>query len=426
MSLNAFRLEFERHVAIVEQALEQLDDAQLLQAPYPGGSTVTALLTHISSFLTARFADLRFVDSNQRPWRNHASDLASIKSRAIVRAEWEVALATVRSELAGLLDSDLNAKIRLGAQQITVDEGLSRFGTHFAYHAGQVVLSARALLTTRWKSLQSQPLRRPLEHVQIAGPFGPIGVALALPKGPGPHPTVLIGQEGLGVTGHLLGLAHRFAAAGYLAVIPDLYSRDLARRNLHESEVQAHLPLARQADPAAAIAALPQDQQAAAKRVVSWFKTRETVSYQSDFAATLNWILHREDVQPEHVAAIGFSFGGGLVSQLAAVGAPLAAAVVVYGTLPTVEQSAALRSPLLGHFAGTDPVINAAIPALQAALSARNVEFSATIHPGTKHGFFNDTRSIYDPAAAERVWNSTLTFLASHVQATSAQQRAAG
>ncbi|HEX3133105.1 MAG TPA: DinB family protein, partial [Planctomycetota bacterium] len=266
MSIAAFRQEFERHVTILEQAVAQLDQEQLQRAPFPGGTTVTGLVTHISSFLTARLADFLVVDSNNRPWRNHQADLVATKKPVIVQAEWNVALATVRGELAALRDSDLGASVRIGEQKITVAEALSRFFTHFAYHTGQVVTSARIILGTAWNPLKAQALRHPLEHQIINGAQGPLNVVVAKPVGDGPHPAVIIGQEGLGVTGHLLGLAHRFAAAGYLAIIPDLYSRDAARRALHESEVVAHLPLARQADPSAAIAALPPEQQASARR----------------------------------------------------------------------------------------------------------------------------------------------------------------
>ena len=421
MSIAAFRLEFERHVTILEQAVAQLSQEQLLRQPYPGGTTVTGLVTHISSFLTARFSDILVVDTNDRPWRNHQADLASTKPVAIVTSEWNVALAVVRSTLAGLRDSDLNAPIRLGDQRITLEEGLSRFGTHFSYHTGQVVISARALLGTAWKQLQNKPLRQPLEFQLVSGAQGPITAAIATPSGAGPHPAVIIGQEGLGVTGHLLGLAHRFAAAGYLAIIPDLYSRDQARRQLHESEVVAYLPLARQADPQAAIAALPADKQAAAGRVVAWFNGRNSSAYQGDVAATLAWAQRLPQVRAQHVGAIGFSFGGGLVSQLAASGAPLAAGVVVYGQLPTVEQLAGVRSPLLGHFAGEDPAINGAIPAVAAALSASKREFTHTIHAGTKHGFFNETRSVYDAAASDKVWQSVLGFFGRHLQTAAAR-----
>jgi carboxymethylenebutenolidase len=424
MSIAAFRQEFERHVTILEQAVAQLDQEQLLRAPFPGATTVTGLLTHISSFLTARFADFLVVDSNDRPWRNHQADLVATRKRVIVESEWNVALATVRGELAALRDSDLATPVRLGDQRLTVAEALSRFISHFAYHTGQVVTSARILLGTAWQPLQARALRQPLEHHLVSGPQGPLNVVVARPAGAGPHPAVLIGQEGLGVTGHLLGLAHRFAAAGYLAIIPDLYSRDAARRALHEAEVVAHLPLARQADPAAAIAALPAESQAAAQRVVAWFKGRDTSAYQADFAAAFAWARRQPQVRAQHVAAIGFSFGGGLVAQLAATGAPLAAGVIVYGQLPTAEQAAGVRAPLLGHFAGEDPAITGAIPAFASALAAGQQEFPHTIHPGTRHGFFSETRAVHDAAASAKVWQSTLGFLGRHLQATAA--RAAG
>ena len=424
MTIAAFRQEFERHVAILEQALAQLDQDALLRPPFPGATTVTGLATHISSFLTARFADFLVVDTNDRPWRDHQADLASTKPVAVVRAEWNVALATVRGELAGLRDSDLGATLRIGDQRLTLAEGLTRFGSHFAYHTGQVVTSARALLGSAWKPLQVASLRQPLGHYVVSGPQGPLQVAVASPAWPGPHPAVIIGQEGLGVTGHLLGLAQRFAAAGYVAIIPDLYSRDPARRALHESEVAAYLPLARQADPAGAIAALPAAQQAPARRVVAWFKGRDASAYPGDFAATLAWARRQPQVRAQHVGALGFSFGGGLVAQLAASGAPLAAGVVVYGQLPSAEQAAGVRAPLLGHFAGEDPAINAAIPAFAAAQAAQGREFAHVVHPGTRHGFFSETRSVYNAAASEQVWQGALGFFARHLQPAAA--RAAG
>jgi len=45
------------------------------------------------------------------------------------------------------------------------------------------------------------------------------------------------------------------------------------------------------------------------------------------------------------------------------------------------------------------------------ALDRLDVPFSWTVHPGTAHGFFNETRPAYDLQAASKAWASTLEFL---------------
>ena len=63
-------------------------------------------------------------------------------------------------------------------------------------------------------------------------------------------------QEGIGVTPHLLRVAERLAAEDYLVLVPDLYSRDLARQALSEQEVVRGIPIARSPRRAELLAAL--------------------------------------------------------------------------------------------------------------------------------------------------------------------------
>jgi carboxymethylenebutenolidase len=248
----------------------------------------------------------------------------------------------------------------------------------------------------------------------IAGSAGQIKVRLVHPEGTGPFPAILLGHEGIGVTWHLEGLALRLAGEGYLVAVPDLYSRDRARAELTEEEVVAALPLAREKDPLAVIAALPEGRQASARKVVAWFSGRDTSSYLPDFQATLAWLAQREDVRKDSVGAVGFSFGAGLVGQILS-DRRLAAAALFYGPLPDVSRADAVSIPLLGHFADEDPVVNATIASFALALASRGVEFGWTIHAGARHGFFNETRDVHVPEAAEKAWASLRGFFGRHL-----------
>jgi len=73
---------------------------------------------------------------------------------------------------------------------------------------------------------------------------------------------------------------------------------------------------------------------------------------------------------------------------------------------------AAIKIPLLLHYAGQDERINAAVPAFEAALKAAKVRYQAFTYEGVQHAFNNDTNAArYNEEAAALSWVRTVTFL---------------
>jgi carboxymethylenebutenolidase len=294
------------------------------------------------------------------------------------------------------------------------------------------------------------------------GPHGHVEAWLARPAGRGPFPGVLVLQEGLGVTGHLQGLAKRYAEAGYLALVPNLYSHEPAHRELPEPDVIRGIPIARARDRAPLLAALDAEQRARIERVLSWFDARDPSTYFPDTQLALEHLARQPELAPGKLVSVGFSMGGGLSAKLAASGAPLAGAVVYYGEgpsgdlallrhmpllrptmhrlvrrvlLPRYFSTAAVRAtphksaprrprdaacdavvlarltaPLLGHYADDDPAITPEVPGLYERLKGLGKPFTAHVYPGTQHGFFSESRPTYQRAAAELSHARTLAF----------------
>ena len=54
----------------------------------------------------------------------------------------------------------------------------------------------------------------------------PIDAYLSQPSGSGRYPGVIVTMEGMGLEDHMKDLCRRFAEQGYMAITPDLYTRE--------------------------------------------------------------------------------------------------------------------------------------------------------------------------------------------------------
>ncbi|HEY3843426.1 MAG TPA: alpha/beta fold hydrolase [Acidimicrobiales bacterium] len=208
---------------------------------------------------------------------------------------------------------------------------------------------------------------------------------LAWPEG-GSGPGVIVIQEWWGLVDHIKDVCDRFAAAGFVALAPDLY----------------HGVTVSEPDEAGkAMMALKMDQAA------------------RDMSGAVDEVQRR--ATGEHVGVIGFCMGGGLALVLATQRPDAVAAVVPsYGLIPWPDAQPdyrALSAAVQGHYAGNDEYFTAAAAeALGEQLRGLGVDAEIIVHPGVDHAFFNDTRpEVYDATAATALWDSTLDFFRSRL-----------
>jgi len=65
------------------------------------------------------------------------------------------------------------------------------------------------------------------DMTQYSGPDGTqIDAYLSQPAVPGNYPGVIVTMEGMGLEDHMKDLCRRFAEQGYIAIAPDLYTRE--------------------------------------------------------------------------------------------------------------------------------------------------------------------------------------------------------
>lgn len=202
---------------------------------------------------------------------------------------------------------------------------------------------------------------------------------LAVPaKADAKLPAIVVYHENRGLNPYIEDVARRLAAQGYIAFAPDALT-PLGGYPGNEDEARA------------------------------LFAKLDQAKTQQDLFAAVDYVQQHPKFSGRY-GAVGFCYGGGMVGKLAVHRADLAAGVPFYGTQPSAEETAGIKSPLQIHYAEQDDRVNAGWPAFEEALKANDIEYQAYIYPGTQHGFHNDTTPRYDEEAAKLAWSRTLEF----------------
>jgi carboxymethylenebutenolidase len=213
------------------------------------------------------------------------------------------------------------------------------------------------------------------------------GGYLATP-GSGGGPGVIVIQEWWGLVDHIVDVCDRFAAAGFVALAPDLY---------HGKKIKPGEP----DEAGKAMMAMRMEQAA------------------RDMSGAVDEVLRRST--GDNVGVIGFCMGGGLALVLATQRPDAVAAVVpCYGIIPWPDAQpdyADMSAAVLGHYAEKDDFFTPdAANALADQLRALGKSVEIIIYPGTDHAFFNDTRpEVHDAEASRALWDRTLEFFREHL-----------
>ncbi len=183
------------------------------------------------------------------------------------------------------------------------------------------------------------------------------------PVGDGPWPGVVVLHEAFGLNDDIREHAGRLAAAGYVAVAPDLYRGRGMRRCL-----------------------------------VATFKALSAEKGQpfEDIDAVRRALAEREDCTGK-VGVLGFCMGGKFALLTAASG--FDASAPNYGPLPkNLDAVLAGACPVVASYGARDAGLKGAAAKVEAALERAGVEHDVKEYPDAGHAFLNDHEGAGDPS----------------------------
>lgn len=198
-------------------------------------------------------------------------------------------------------------------------------------------------------------------------------------------PGVIVIQEWWGLVDHIKDVCDRFAAAGFVALAPDLFHGKTTK----SPDEAGKLMMALRIDEA-----------------------------EQELKGAGDYLLKHDAVTSKKIGVVGFCMGGALSLYTATKNPNIGAAVVFYGGHPNVKPDLPnLNAPVLGLYAEKDGFVTPeSARELESKLKALGKQIEVIIYPGSDHAFFNDSRpEVYNQRAAADAWQRTIDFLHKHL-----------
>ncbi len=231
-----------------------------------------------------------------------------------------------------------------------------------------VFLSERALAQD-WAKQRLEKSPRHQEWVDIKYGNRTVHAFVVYPEVKSKAPAVLVIHEIFGLTDWAREVTDEVAAAGYVAIAPDLLSGFGPKGGGSEE-------FSGDDDRVKAVSALNPD-------VIT-----------SDLNATADYVKKLPAVNGK-LAVTGFCWGGGQSFRFATSRHDLSAAFVFYG--PTPQNLSAITAPVYGFYAGNDARISSTVPATSEAMKKAGKKYDPVVYDGAGHGFM---RAGEDPTRA--------------------------
>ncbi len=234
-----------------------------------------------------------------------------------------------------------------------------------------LTFAAISLSAQDWARQQLEKSSRHREWVSVKHDGRSVQTFVVYPESKDKTPVVLIIHEIFGMSDWVQDLADQVAAAGYIAVAPDLLSGMGPNGGGTSSFAQG--------ENTKAVSGLNPDQVTA------------------DLNAAADYAMKIPAANGKLFVA-GFCWGGGQSFRFATNRADLSAAFVFYGPPPDKDAMARIKAPVYGFYAGNDARIDATIPATKEAMKELGKTYDPVVYEGAGHGFM---RAGEDPNGTE-------------------------
>ncbi len=251
------------------------------------------------------------------------------------------------------------------------------------------------------------------QDIRIKTRDGSMKTFIAHPDAGAPFPVVVVYMDALGIREDLKNIARRIAAAGYYAVLPDLFYR--SGDDIVFDATKFGSPETGEMD-----------------RMMAQIQALNDELILSDTEAILGQVETDEAAASGDKGCMGFCMGGRyVIRSMAAMSDEFVAGSALHPSFIVTDTP---DSPHLdvknfhgaiyvgwGEVDQISPI--AMVPPLREELERSGVPSEIDVHPGADHGFMFPGLPVYQKDAAERSWERTLDLFGRSLQRTAVGSR---
>jgi len=145
--------QFREYKSLGDKTFAQLQDNDFHFQPNESTNSIAVIITHLHGNMLSRWTNF-LTEDGEKEWRQRDDEFEThAYSREKLLELWEEGWKIVFNTLESLQLSDLEKIIYIRSQPLTVIDAIHRQHTHYASHAGQIVMLGKIIKNTAWQSL---------------------------------------------------------------------------------------------------------------------------------------------------------------------------------------------------------------------------------------------------------------------------------
>ena len=152
--LDAAQRELRRLKGATEKAVLQVSDEGFFASPGDEVNSIALTMKHMSGNMRSRWRDFFDTDGEKPDRRRDAEFIReNADTRQSIMDGWESGWALAFGTIGDLVPEDLERIVHVRGRSMTVLQAISGQVSHYAYHAGQIVLLAKWSVGSAWQTL---------------------------------------------------------------------------------------------------------------------------------------------------------------------------------------------------------------------------------------------------------------------------------
>jgi hypothetical protein len=145
--------QFRDYKSLAEKTFAQLQDADFHYQPNETTNSIAIIITHLHGNMLSRWTNF-LTEDGEKEWRQRDDEFETHSySRERLLQLWEEGWQAVFNALESLQPADLEKTICIRSKPLTVIDAIHRQLTHYASHAGQIIMLGKIIKNTAWHSL---------------------------------------------------------------------------------------------------------------------------------------------------------------------------------------------------------------------------------------------------------------------------------